>query len=81
MYIDANYDGCFSKNESHKLVRYFDGPGLDNQQRQLMIMLYPTKVAIAKVNQVIDLTILEPEPDQTVLVELKQNRERDNSLN
>jgi hypothetical protein len=75
VYLDENNEGYFQKNESHTLIEYFDSPAPDNQQKQVIVLPYPAKIAITKVNQNIDLTTLEPEPDQPVQTELKQKTE------
>lgn len=79
--IDKNNDGSFLKNQSYELVEYFDSVDQDKQQMQVIIPPYPAKIAITKVNQIFDLTTLEPELDQSAPAVSTQNSKPDQPAN
>lgn len=66
VYIDENNNGYFQKNESHKLIEFFDSADPDKQQMRIIVPPYPAKIAVIKADQTFDWIALEPVLDQSV---------------
>jgi hypothetical protein len=61
--MDLNDDGYFRKNESNQLAEYLV-PGSDKKQRlRLIVLPFPTKIAVTDTQQEYDLSTLEPIPE------------------
>jgi hypothetical protein len=69
IFMDLNYDGYFKKNESQKLVEFFNIANKQKEQLQMFIPPYPGKIAVGEANQDFDRSQLEPLPDKAVEVE------------
>jgi hypothetical protein len=66
IFIDLNFDNYFQKQESFKLVEFYDLQESAEEVKQLRIIVppYPRKIAVLEAGQDYDLVDLEAESDQ-----------------
>lgn len=81
LFIDFNYDGYYRKNESQKIMEYFNYTVKSQPTKQLKMVIppYPVKIGIVEAGKDIDLALLEPQLEKPVQSE--PDTEKEENLN